>query len=94
MILVSATSSQSQLTTPLSPTTVSSSTSAASSLPIIPPNQLERSSKFLRRNRPSVNSLMHLYGPWILDACLLQMKDRYTRSSTVVNANESMKFDF
>jgi hypothetical protein len=24
---------------------------------------------------------MHLYGPWTLDACLLQIKDRYSRSN-------------
>ena len=39
-------------------------------------------SKALPSNRPSVNSLMHLYGQWILDACLLQTKDRFTRSAT------------
>lgn len=32
---------------------------------------------------------MHLYGPWILDACLLQTKDRFSRSST---PNESKSF--
>lgn len=34
---------------------------------------------------------MHLYGPWILDACLLQIKDRFSRSSTT---NESKSFHF
>ena len=48
----------------------------------------EQIPKLIRTNRPTVNSLMHLYGPWILDACLLQTKDRYTRSSTVVNASD------
>ncbi len=63
-------------------------------IPSIPQqNRSEQSSKFLRTNRPTVNSLMHLYGPWILDACLLQMKDRYSRSSTIVNMNDC-KFYF
>lgn len=53
-------------------------------------NRFEQLTKILRTNRPTVNSLMHLYGPWILDACLLQMKDRYSRSSTIVNVNERM----
>ena len=48
----------------------------------------EQSPKHLRTNRPTVNSLMHLYGPWILDACLLQIKDRFTRSATIVNVND------
>jgi hypothetical protein len=43
------------------------------------PQQL---SKISRTNRPTVNSLMHLYGPWILDASLLQIKDRSSRSNT------------
>ncbi|UJR09856.1 hypothetical protein I4U23_014078 [Adineta vaga] len=51
----------------------------------------EQIHKLLRTNRPTVNSLMHLYGPWILDACLLQIKDRYTRSSTIVNMNDSTR---
>ncbi|CAF0816396.1 unnamed protein product [Rotaria sp. Silwood1] len=38
-------------------------------------------SKTSRLNHPTVNSLIHLYGSWILDCCLLQIKDRYTRSS-------------
>jgi hypothetical protein len=45
-------------------------------------NRSEQFFKTSRINRPTVNSLMHLYGPWILDACLLQIKDRYSRSST------------
>ena len=44
--------------------------------------------KVNRRHRPTVNSLIHLYGPWIFDCCLLQLKDRSTRSSIVVNTNE------
>ncbi|CAF5037740.1 unnamed protein product, partial [Rotaria sp. Silwood1] len=56
-------------------------------------NRSEQSPKILRKNRPTVNSLMHLYGPWILDACLLQMKDRYTRSSTIVNTNDSARMN-
>ena len=39
------------------------------------------SSKLSRINHPTVNSLMHLYGSWILDCCLLQIKDRYLHSS-------------
>lgn len=50
----------------------------------------EKSIKVLRANRPTVNSLMHLYGPWILDACLLQMKDRSSRSTIVANTNDRM----
>lgn len=43
---------------------------------------LERiDSKTSRINHPTVNSLMNLYGSWILDCCLLQIKDRCTRSS-------------
>ncbi|CAF0840966.1 unnamed protein product [Rotaria sordida] len=38
-------------------------------------------SKTSRLNHPTVNSLIHLYGSWILDCCLLQIKDRYSRSS-------------
>ncbi len=37
--------------------------------------------KIFRLNSPTVNSLMHLYGSWILDCCLLQIKDRHSRSS-------------
>jgi hypothetical protein len=48
----------------------------------------EQRTKRLQTNRPTVNSLMHLYGSWILDACLLQTKDRYSRSSTIVNPND------
>lgn len=55
---------------------------ASPTAPQIPQqNRLEQLSKFLRTNRPTVNSLMHLYGPWILDACLLQIKDRYSRTN-------------
>lgn len=36
--------------------------------------------KISRLNHPTVNSLMHLYGTWIFDCCLLQTKDRYSRS--------------
>ncbi|CAM4913980.1 unnamed protein product [Rotaria socialis] len=72
-----------------SPTPMPPPTNTVAPLPSIPQNLSERSPKFLRTNRPTVNSLMHLYGPWILDACLLQLKDRYTRSATVVNANDS-----
>jgi hypothetical protein len=58
----------------LSPTT--------SQVPSIPQqNRSEQLSKFLRTNHPTVNSLMHLYGPWILDACLLQIKNRYSRTN-------------
>jgi len=61
-------------------------------VPSIPQqNRFEQSSKYLRTNRPNVNSLMHLYGPWILDACLLQIKDRYSRSS---NTNDCKSFFF
>jgi len=61
-------------------------------VPSIPQqNRSEHSSKYLRTNRPHVNSLMHLYGPWILDACLLQMKDRYSRSS---NTNDCKSYSF
>ncbi|CAF2041102.1 unnamed protein product [Rotaria magnacalcarata] len=38
-------------------------------------------SKTSRVNHSTVNSLMHLYGSWILDCCLLQIKDRCARSS-------------
>ncbi|CAF0874456.1 unnamed protein product [Adineta ricciae] len=51
----------------------------------------EQSPKHLRTNRPTVNSLMHLYGPWILDACLLQIKDRFTRTTTIVNVNDATR---
>ena len=56
------------------------------------PARAEQTTKSLRANRPSVNSLMHLYGPWILDACLLQTKDRYSRSSTILSANDGRVF--
>lgn len=50
--------------------------------PSVPqPIRSEQFSKVIRTNRPTVNSLMHLYGPWILDACLLQIKDRYSRTN-------------
>jgi hypothetical protein len=57
--------------------------------PLTRPEQLF---KISRTNRPTVNSLMHLYGPWILDACLLQIKDRYSRSSTT-NEGKSYLFN-
>ena len=71
----------SPVTSPSAPTNISSS--------ITEQNRLEQLSKVLRTNRPTVNSLMHLFGPWILDACLLQIKDRYSRSSTITNTNDS-----
>ncbi|CAF2961058.1 unnamed protein product [Rotaria sp. Silwood2] len=50
-------------------------------------------SKTSRLNHPTVNSLIHLYGSWILDCCLLQIKDRYSRSSITDSsrANETEK---
>lgn len=36
--------------------------------------------KISRLNHPTVNSLIHLYGTWIFDCCLLQIKDRHLRS--------------
>ena len=41
------------------------------------------SSQIIRINRPTVNSLLHLYGTWTFDCCLLQIKDRYSRSSII-----------
>lgn len=58
-----------------------------------PLNRSEHLSRKLRTNRPTVNSLMHLYGPWILDACLLQTKDRYSRSSPT-NEGKSISFSY
>ncbi|CAF4608744.1 unnamed protein product, partial [Rotaria magnacalcarata] len=84
-----------QIPTTASPTVATSPTpmpppaNTVSPLPSISQHLSESSPKFLRANRPTINSLMHLYGPWILDACLLQLKDRYTRSATVSNANDS-----
>ncbi|CAF3249273.1 unnamed protein product [Rotaria sp. Silwood2] len=72
---------------------VSPTTNTNLSLSIPQQNRSEQLSKILRTNRPTVNSLMHLYGPWILDACLLQLKDRYTRSATIVNANDSFRMN-
>ena len=39
-------------------------------------------SKTLRINSPTVNSLLHLYGSWTFDCCLLQIKDRHSRSTS------------
>ncbi len=61
---------------------IPASAMASPSVPSSPPIRPEQFVKNLRTNRPTVNSLMHLYGPWLLDACLLQIKDRYSRSST------------
>ncbi|CAF3528801.1 unnamed protein product [Adineta steineri] len=49
--------------------------------------------KMTRINHPTVNSFMHLYGSWILDCCLLQIKDRHSRSSIndTSRANETEK---
>ena len=44
--------------------------------------------KLTRLHRPTVNSLIHLYGPWIFDCCLLQLKDRSARPSLSVNTND------
>ena len=61
----------------------------------VPPlNRSEHLSSKLRTNRPTVNSLMHLYGPWILDACLLQIKDRYSRSSATNESKSSSSSSF
>ncbi|CAF3510748.1 unnamed protein product [Rotaria socialis] len=46
-------------------------------------------SKTSRINHSTVNSLMHLYGSWIFDCCLLQIKDRCARSS--MNDSKSIK---
>ncbi|CAF4439423.1 unnamed protein product, partial [Adineta steineri] len=70
----------------LSPTAPPVNATLLSSIP--QQNRPEQISKILRTNRPTVNSLMHLYGPWILDACLLQTKDRHTRSPTIINTND------
>jgi len=52
--------------------------------------RLEKSSEQITRtNHPTVNSLMHLYGIWILDCCLLQIKDRHSRSS--INDSKQIK---
>jgi hypothetical protein len=57
---------------------------------IISPSRSEKSfSKISRLNHPTVNSLIHLYGSWIFDCCLLQIKDRYSRSS--INDCKSIK---
>ncbi|CAF1114250.1 unnamed protein product, partial [Rotaria sordida] len=78
----------SQISSAVSPTT-----NTNLSLSISQQNRSEQLSKILRINRPTINSLMHLYGPWILDACLLQMKDRYTRSGTIINSNDSSRIN-
>jgi hypothetical protein len=46
-------------------------------------------SKIPRVNSPTVNSLLHLYGSWTFDCCLLQIKDRHSRSS--INDGKSLK---
>jgi hypothetical protein len=46
-------------------------------------------SKIPRINSPTVNSLLHLYGSWTFDCCLLQIKDRHSRSS--INDCKSLK---
>jgi hypothetical protein len=76
----------------LSPTTPSVNTGLPPSIP--QQNRSEQIPKLLRTNRPTVNSLMHLYGPWVLDACLLQTKDRYKRSSSIVNTNDCKHYSF
>ncbi|CAF1075055.1 unnamed protein product [Adineta steineri] len=75
----------------LSPTAPPVNATLLSSIP--QQNRPEQISKILRTNRPTVNSLMHLYGPWILDACLLQTKDRHTRSPTIINTNDSSRMN-
>jgi hypothetical protein len=60
---------------------ISQNLSPTTPLLISTASPLNRIEKFSRINRPTVNSLLHLYGPWILDCCLLQVKDRYLRSS-------------
>ena len=51
---------------------------------LISTNRLEKEIlRIIRTNHPTVNSLMHLYGSWILDCCLLQIKDRHSRSSFI-----------
>ncbi|CAF0929112.1 unnamed protein product [Didymodactylos carnosus] len=42
-------------------------------------SNMESTSRILRINRPTVNSLFHLYGPYVLDACLLLSKERQQR---------------
>ena len=46
-------------------------------------------SKTPRINTPTVNSLLHLYGSWTFDCCLLQIKDRHSRST--INDCKSLK---
>jgi len=47
--------------------------------------------KSARSNRPTVNSLLHLYGTWLFDCCLLQINDRHLRSS--INDRKSSQSD-
>ena len=70
--------------------TSSQAPSPVTPVPNTSSNRVEKptTTKITRMNRPTVNSLMHLYGPWLFDCCLLQIKDRYSRSSSVVNTNE------
>ena len=66
-----------------------------SATPLIPSSSASTSqrperiaTKLTRLHRPTVNSLIHLYGPWIFDCCLLQLKDRSARPSSSVNTND------
>jgi len=68
---------------------VPTSQTVPSMIPIV-----QQKSKILKANRPTVNSLMHLYGPWILDACLLQIKDRYSRSTNTNDRKRRTKIWF
>lgn len=59
----------------------------------VSPSSDSISSKSYRANQPSVNSLMHLYGPWILDACLLRFAETArTWDPQVTNDFDSLTF--